>query len=261
MSSEETIDPYAEARMTVLEHLGELRKRTVYAFLFVFVGFGISWMFREQLFEFLMMPLRETDVDSALTEMHHKDLAEPFFALLKASIFGGVVLAAPALLYQVWAFIAPALYPEERKFAIPFVVFATGFFFLGSGFCYYLVMPYGYKFLLGFTEVSSPELMMNEYLGLTTKLLLGFGFIFELPVFTALFAQIGLINHTHIIRFWRYSIVIAFIVAAMLTPPDVITQTMMAGPLILLYTLSIGVAYVISKGKDKRRARDEEEVA
>lgn len=256
--TEETIDPYAEARMTVLEHLSELRKRVIYAFIFVFAGFAISWMFREQLFEFLMAPLRETDVDTALTEMHHKDLAEPFFALLKASIFGGVVLAAPALIYQVWAFIAPALYPEEKKFAVPFVGFASMFFFVGSGFCYYLVMPFGYKFLLGFTEVSTPELMMNEYLALTTKLLLGFGFIFELPVFTALLAQVGLVTHVHLIKFWRYSIVIAFIVAAMLTPPDVITQSMMAGPLILLYTISIGVAYVITKSKRERREEQEE---
>lgn len=244
--------------MTVLEHLGELRIRVVYAFIAIFVGFCISWMFREQLFEFLMQPLRQANVDSSLTEMHHKDLAEPFFALLKASIFGGVFMAAPALLYQVWAFIAPALYPDEKKFAVPFVVFATLFFVVGSGFCYYVVMPFGFEFLLGFTEVSTPELMMNEYLALTTKLLLGFGFIFELPVFTAFLAQLGIINHTHLIRFWRYSVVIAFIVAAMLTPPDVITQAMMAGPLILLYTISIGVAYVISKGK---RQRDEDEMA
>ncbi len=246
-------NPYEEARMTILDHLRELRVRVIYVFIAVFVGFIISWIFREQLFDFLQRPLAHTSVDTELTQMHHKDLSEPFVVMLKTSIFGGVFLASPFILAQLWLFIAPALYPDEKKFAFPFIFFATFFFVAGASFCFFLVMPYGFDFLLKFTDGSTPELMMKEYLSLVTKLLLGFGFVFELPVITAFLAKMGIITHVHLIRFWRYAIVIAFIVAAMLTPPDVITQTMMAGPLILLYTISIGVAYVISKGKSERK--------
>ncbi len=259
MSAEELHqgDPYQEARMTILDHLRELRTRVIYIFIAVFVGFVVSWIFREELFAFLQTPLISTTVDTDLKQMHHKDLSEPFLVLLKAAIFGGIFLSSPFILAQLWLFIAPALYPDEKKFAFPFIFFATFFFIAGASFCFFLVMPYGFDFLLKFTDGSTPELMMKEYLDLVTKLLLGFGFVFELPVVTAFLAKMGVITHVHLIKFWRYSIVIAFVIAAMLTPPDVITQTMMAGPLILLYTISIGVAYVISKGKSDRQEAKE----
>lgn len=260
--AENVDDPYAEARMTILDHLRELRTRVIYIFISICVGFAISWVFREQLFEFLQLPLVNATVDTKLTQMHHKDLSEPFFALLKTSIFGGVFLAGPFIIAQLWLFIAPALYPDEKRFAFPFIFFATFFFVAGAAFCFWGVMPYGFDFLLKFTDVSTPELMMNEYLALVTKLLLGFGFVFELPVITAFLAKMGVIDHTHLIKFWRYSIVIAFIVAAMLTPPDPLTQTMMAGPLVFLYLISIGVAFVISKGKSERKeAKETKEIS
>lgn len=251
----QAMDPYAEARMTVLEHLSELRRRVVYALIAVVIGFAISWIWVEALFDFLLEPLRTATQDAELSQMHHKDLAEPFFALLKTAIFSGVFLAAPALLYQIWAFIAPGLYENEKKLAIPFVLLATFFFLIGTSFCFFLVMPYGYKFLLDFSAtVSQPELMMNEYLTLTTKLLLGFGFIFEMPVFSMFLSSIGVLTHRHLLKFWRYSVVIAFIISAMLTPPDVVTQTMMAVPLVFLYFVSVGVAYFFTTRREKREA-------
>ena len=181
-------DPYVEARMTILDHLRELRTRVIYIFIAVFVGFIVSWIFREELFTFLQMPLASTSVDTDLKQMHHKDLSEPFLVLLKAAIFGGIFVSSPFILSQLWLFIAPALYPDEKKFAFPFIFFATFFFIAGSAFCFFLVMPYGFDFLLKFTDGSTPELMMREYLDLVTKLLLGFGFVFELPVITAFLA-------------------------------------------------------------------------
>jgi sec-independent protein translocase protein TatC len=246
-----------DGRMTVLEHLRELRTRLMQALGAVFLGFCLSWWQAEWVFnEILMQPLIMASPEMA--QMHHKDLAEPFFVLLKTAIFCGIFLAMPFIFWQVWQFIAPGLYANEKRAAIPFVFLSSGFFVLGSGFCHSIVMPYGYLFLLNFsTGVSQPELMMNEYLALTTKLLLGFGIVFELPVFAMFLSMVGLITHRTLLKYWRHSTVIAFVVAAMLTPPDIVTQTMMAVPLIVLYFLSIGVAYFFTIRRERREAAQE----
>jgi len=251
-------DPHAEARMTVLEHLAELRRRVGWALLGVVIGFAFSWAFVEHVFEYLLEPLKNATADQTLSEMHHKDLSEPFFVLLKTAMFSGVFFAAPWILLQIWLFVAPALYDNEKKLAIPFTILAGLFFYGGSAFCFYLVMPLGYEFLLNFSlEVSKPELMMNEYLGLTTKLILGFGFIFELPVFAMFLSGIGVLTHRHLLKFWRYAIVLAFIVAAILTPPDVVTQTMMAIPLCILYFISVGVAWFFTTRRERAAALEQ----
>lgn len=258
MSAEpKVVDPYADARMTVIEHLYELRRRVLWAALGVAICVGISWGFVEEIFELLMMPLRAAAPNAELAEMHHKDLAEPFFVLLKTAIFAGVFASVPWLLVQLWAFVAPGLYVHEKRVAIPFVLLATLFFVGGSSFCFFVVMPLGYEFLLLFSmEVSQPELMMNEYLALTTKLLLGFGLIFELPVFSMFLSWMGILTHHHLIKFWRHSVVAAFIIAAILTPPDVVTQTLMAVPLIVLYFVSIGVAWFFTTRREARLAEE-----
>lgn len=241
--------------MTVFEHLAELRRRVGWALFGVVVGFCISWAWVEPIFDYLLEPLRTATSDATLSEMHHKDLAEPFFVLLKTAIFSGVFLAAPWILLQIWLFVAPALYDKEKKVAFPFTILAALFFYGGASFCFYLVMPYGYEFLLNFSlEVSKPELMMNEYLGLTTKLILGFGFIFEMPVFSMFLSAMGVLTHRHLLKFWRYAIVISFILAAMLTPPDVVTQTMMAVPLVFLYFVSVLVAWFFTARREKAAA-------
>lgn len=257
MATPEEIDAYTEARMTVLEHLRELRQRVVYAFIAAAVGFSISWIWVEPLFEFLLLPLQTAAPELDLAQMHHKDLAEPFFVLLKTAIFSGLFLAMPVIIYQVWAFIAPGLYDNEKRAAFPFMFLSTAFFVGGVSFCFYVVMPEGYKFLMNFSlEVSNPQLMMNEYLALTTKLLLGFGVIFQLPVFAMFLSMIGVLTHRHLLKFWRYSVVIAFVVAAMLTPPDVITQVLMAGPMVGLYFLSILVAWYFTARRERREAKE-----
>lgn len=255
MTEEAELDPQVEARMTVLEHLRELRKRLMWTLFGLIVTFAISWAWIEPVFDYLLEPLRSATEDQTLSQMHHKDLAEPFFVLLKTAIFSAVFLGAPWILLQIWLFIAPALYDNEKKLALPFTFLAGIFFYLGTSFCFFLVMPYGYKFLLEFSAgVSQPELMMNEYLALTTKLILGFGFIFEMPVFSMFLSGIGVLTHHHLLKFWRYSVVIAFIISAMLTPPDVVTQTMMAVPLVFLYFVSVLVAWFFTTRREKAAA-------
>jgi len=239
-----------EARMSILEHLADLRIRIIYSTIWFALGFVVCWMFHEPLFEFLWDPLiagadqLESEVSrDAVEAMHHKDVTEPIYVFLKVSALGGGFLAAPGIFYNIWRFIAPGLYPSEKRLVAPFVFFATLFFFAGAAFCYAVVLPYGYRFLLGFTNVSDPQIMMSEYFSTTTKLLFGFGVIFELPVFSAFLSKIGVITHRTLLEYWRYAVVAAFLLAALLTPPDIVTQAMMGGPLLVLYTLSVGVAW------------------
>lgn len=240
-----------EAKMGLLEHLAELRQRLIYSIAWLLVGFIAAWFVHEQLFEWMLIPLQQgaDGVSQAqAAQMHHKDLAEPIYVFLKLSLLAGAFLAAPGILYNIWKFIAPGLYDSERKLVWPFVIMGTTFFLLGASFCYFIVLPYGYNFLLTFSEpVSDPQLMMAEYFAITTKLMFGFGVIFELPVFSMFLSILGVITHKTLLHYWRYAIVIAFLMAALLTPPDIITQSMMAGPLVVLYALSIFVAWIFSK--------------
>lgn len=262
LEGEETIDPLAEARMSVFEHLAELRRRVGWATLGVFVMFIFAWTWVEPLFEFLLQPLRLATDDATLAQMHHRDLAEPFFVLLKTAMFSSVFFGAPWIMLQMWLFIAPALYDNEKKLALPFTFMATLFFYSGAAFCFYVVMPLGYEFLLQFSmDVSQPELMMNEYLGLTTKFVLAFGFIFEMPVVAMFLSGIGVLTHRHLLKYWRYSIVVAFIIGAILTPPDPVTQTLMAVPLVVLYFISVGVAWIFTTQREKRVAAEEAALA
>lgn len=257
-----TAEQIHDARMTVLEHLRELRQRIIYAFIAFGIAAAASWFWAEPLFGYLLLPLKEAAPDIEMAQMHHMDLAEPFFVLLKTSLFSGAFLSAPIILYQIYAFIAPGLYDHEKKAALPFLFLATIFFTAGASFCFFLVMPLGYEFLLKFSAgVSSPELRINEYLALTSKLLLGFGAIFELPVFAMFLARIGVITHRTLLRYWRYAIVLSFVIAAMLTPPDIVTQSMMAGPLIILYFVSIGVAWYFTTRREKRQAKEAADAA
>lgn len=246
-SSPEELDSLEEAQMGILEHLAELRQRIVYSLIWLAVGFVIAWFWHEPLFEWMMIPLQEGAPNLEAAKMHHKDLAEPIYVFLKISLLAGVFIGAPGILYNIWKFIAPGLYESERRLIWPFVGLGTLFFGIGASFCYFIVLPYGYHFLLQFSDpVSDPQLMMAEYFALTTKLMFGFGLIFELPVVSLFLAMLGVITHRTLLDYWRYAIVLAFLMAALLTPPDIITQSMMAGPLVILYALSVFLAWLVT---------------
>lgn len=244
-----------EGQMTLFEHLTELRRRLIYALIAVAAGCGISWTWAEEIFQFILVPLDRAAPQKGMSTVHYQSLTEPFFTLLKTSLVAGVFLAIPVILWQIWKFIAPALYPDEKRLAAPFVLIATLFFFGGGAFCYYVVMPYGFNFLFIFGDQvagAKATIMVSEHYALATRLLLAFGAVFELPVICMFLSAMGLITHRTLIKYWRVSVVGSFIFAAMLTPPEVITQVAMAVPLILLYGLSIIVAYFFTVRREAR---------
>jgi len=178
-------------------------------------------------------------------------LAEPFFTAVKISLFAGFFMALPFILYQIWAFIAPGLYPEEKKLVLPFVFWGSLMFIAGAAFAYYVVFPVGFKVLVTFggSEFTAMP-KMSEYVSLFGKLMLGFGIAFELPVVTYFLAKLGLVTDKTLKEFSRYAIVIIFILAALLTPPDLFSQIAMAMPLLILYGISIFIAKLVNPEKE-----------
>lgn len=233
--------------MPLLGHLEELRWRVVKSFLAVAVAFVPTYAFVTTLFTFLMQPLQHLPDPPPIIGLAP---AEAFFAKLKVAFISAIFAASPVVFYQLWQFVAPGLYQHEKRYVIPFVLFATVFFLLGAGFCYQVVLPVAYGFFLEEYKTIGVQatLRISEYFSFTTRMLLAFGVTFELPVLSFFFARVGLITHRTLLDFFRYSVVVIFILAAVLTPgPDVASQLLLAGPLLLLYIVSIGVAYVFGK--------------
>jgi len=243
-------------------HLEELRKRLIICCVAVGVGFLACYGFKDQIFEFVAIPLIAALPDKN-SWMIFTGVTEAFFTYLKVSFLAGVFLALPVIFYQLWAFISPGLYSKERKVILPFVFFSTLFFVTGACFGYFVVFPFGFKFLLGFaTDTIRPFPSVKEYLSFATKLLLAFGLVFELPLITYFLSRTGMITYRTLARNRRYFIVLAFIASAMLTPPDVATQLLMAGPLLILFEISVVVARVFGREPltdETGELKDEEE--
>ena len=238
-----------EEKQTFIEHLEELRKRLIISLIAVGIGFGICYIFAKQIFHLLMIPLIKALPDGA--SMIFTSLPEAFFTYLKVALLAGIFAASPVILYQIWLFVAPALYSHEKRYAIPFVIFSTLFFVGGASFGYFIVFPFGFKFFMGFaTDFIQPAPKLKEYLSFCSMLLLAFGLIFELPLFFFFLSKLGVVNARMLARNRRYVILGIFAVAAILTPPDVVTQVMMAGPLLLLYEVSIWIAKIVEKKRE-----------
>ena len=185
-----------------------------------------------------------------------------FFVALKVSIFAAIIFALPVILWQLWLFIAPGLYDNEKKLVLPFVFGGTGMFLLGVLFAYYIVTPFGFQFLITFGSfLYTPLINIEDYVGFFTKILLGFGVAFELPVVASFLGIIGLVTDRTLIGFFKYAIVIIFILAALLTPPDILTQMLMAAPLILLYGTSILLLKLINPYRAEEEEAEENEVS
>jgi len=241
-----------EEKQTFIEHLEELRKRLIIALIAVGIGFGICYIFAKEIFQLLMIPLIK--VLPAGASMIFTSLPEAFFTYLKVALLAGIFVASPVVLYQIWLFVAPALYSHEKKYAIPFVIFSTFLFVGGAAFGYFVVFPFGFKFFMSFaTDFIQPAPKLKEYLSFCSMLLLTFGLVFELPLFIFFLAKLGVVDARMLSRNRRYVILGIFIIAAILTPPDVVTQLMMAGPLLVLYEASIWIAKIFG------RKREEEE--
>ncbi len=252
-----------DGTMTFWEHLHELRSRLVKALVAFAIGGIVAWCFHEQLLIFITQPFVEGwhGADDSRPTLHFPAPASLFLAYIKLSVLGGFILALPIILYQVWSFIAPGLYAREKRFAIPFVVMSCLLFAGGAYFGWRFVFPMAFDYLLGFVQVPAdspirvePTVMINEYLEFMTHGLVAFGLVFEIPVVIFFLTVAGVIDHTHLIKFFRYFVVVAFIIAAVITPPDPMSQLMLAIPLCVLYGISIGIAWLFSKS---RRAQKE----
>lgn len=265
-----------DTRQTLASHLRELAYRIRLILIWLVAGFTAAFIFKEQLFEILVAPLSPAMNDNP--NLHFASPIEPFFTYLWLSLRAGVLFAVPGIIYNLWAFIAPGLKVKEKRFVFLITFFGAIFFILGVLFAYFIVFPYGFKFLIDFAAESpgnikliphisefikeiynytpvladgssavslNATIMMGEYLKLMINLLMAFGIVFELPLVIYFLATSEIVSTLSLMKFFRYFIVIAFTISAILTPPDVVTQIMMAVPLILMYLLSVGVAHLV----------------
>ncbi len=255
---------HEEAKMPLLDHLIELRQRLMISLGSVLILFFLCYYFSENLYGFLVQPLaqimEETGRDRRLifTALH-----EAFFTYIKVSFFTAIFLAFPFVAVQVWMFVAPGLYKHEKLAFLPFLIATPILFFSGGALVYYYVLPVAWEFFLGFESVGGPntlpiqlEAKVNEYLSLVMQLIFAFGLCFELPVVLTLLGRVGIITSKGMAQKRKYAIVLAFIAAAILTPPDPISQIGLALPTILLYELSILSVWLIEKKRKVNESKD-----
>ncbi len=243
-----------DKELALTEHLRELRDRLIKSIIAICVGFVLCYSVIESIFSFLAKPL-----DAVLPPgktIIFTSYPEAFFTYIKLALVCGVFVASPVILYQIWAFIAPGLYEHEKKWALPFVISSTIFFVGGAIFGYMVVFPAAFKFLAGYSNTNLDLLpSMGEYFTLVIRLLLGFGIAFELPIFMVFLGLVGIVDAPMLRRNRKYALLIIFIAAAIITPtPDVLNQILLAGPLLLLYELSILLVWIVA---GKRKKADE----
>jgi len=240
-------------------HIAELRSRLIKIVIIYFLFFFIAFVFWKDIFQWMSEPLLEALQLKKESKIIFTGLAEPFFTAVKISLFAGLFMALPFILYQIWAFIAPGLYDHEKKLVLPFVFWGTVMFIAGAAFAYYVVFPVGFKMLITFggSEFTAMP-RMSEYVSFFGKLMLGFGIAFEMPVVTYFLAKLGLVTDKTLKDFARYAIVIIFILAAVLTPPDLFSQLAMAAPLLILYGVSILIAKMVNP-EPKEEQNEEKE--
>ncbi len=240
------------------EHLSELRDRLVRSFIAVGIGFAGAYFFKEKLFEILTFPLVKAMGENGNAQMIFTGLPEAFFTYLKVSFLVGIIAATPVLFYEFWMFVSPGLYRNEKKYLIPIVFLSIVFFVLGASFGYFVVFPYGFAFFLGFaTDTIKAMPSMKEYLSFASKMLLAFGFVFELPLVLTFLSRMGLVSVDFLKKNRKYAVLLFFVGAAIITPPDVITQIMMAIPLMILYEISIIGARIFGRKSIEETEDDE----
>jgi sec-independent protein translocase protein TatC len=248
------VEPAAPVEpMTLLQHLEELRKRVVYSLIGLVLGFGVCFSYAEEIFNYMQAPilevLRRHQMDDKLVYLNP---TEPFNLYLKVAIIAGLFVASPIVLYQVWMFISPGLYRNEKRYVIPFMVFAVGLFVSGGYFGYAVAYPAALDFLIGYGGAFRPMITVSEYTSLFLAVIVGLGLIFEMPIIIFFLALMGVVDARFLWNNVRYAILIMFIVAAVITPTtDLMNMMIFAAPMIALYLLSIGIAWFVHP---KRRA-------
>ena len=242
--------------MSLIEHITELRRRLLWSFVYIIIIFIICFYFADLLFAFLAYPLVNLlDTDNGQGFIYTA-LQEAFFTELKIALFFALFFSFPLIAIQIWKFIAPGLYKNEKKAFLPFLIATPILFFAGGSMVYYLIAPIAWKFFLSYQNLNSSgipirlEAKMGEYLSLMMRFIFAFGLAFQLPVLLGLLAKANLVTHSTLKKFRKYAIVLAFLAAAFLTPPDPFSQLSLALPIIILYEISIYIAKIIQKNKE-----------
>jgi sec-independent protein translocase protein TatC len=245
VSAREGTGHATDVQMPFTSHLEELRSRLGKSCLAIAVGFIGCFQFSEEIFSLLVEPLSRVRVRGLI--LIGTAVTEAFFTKMKVSFVAAVIVTLPILLWQGWQFVAPGLYEHEKRYTRSFVLFGSFFFLAGAGFCYQIVLQHGLYFLLQRYEALNvqPAIRIAEYLSVASRLVLAFGVMFELPVATYFLTRVGLVDHRFLIHHIRYAILLIAILAAVLTPPDLISQLLLMVPFAVLYGVSIGVAYFV----------------
>ncbi len=227
--------------MPFLEHLEELRRRLIKSFLAIIVASAVAFYFSDEIFAFIIVPLHGVP-------LHNLQVTGTFYAYLKISLISGVVGALPVVFYQMWAFIAPGLYQREKRAIIPLILTSIVLFLIGGGFCFVVVLPIALKFLIGFAgDLIINYITIGSYISFAGLLLLAFGFGFQMPILAYFLGRMGIVSAPFLAKGRRYAIVLILVVAAIITPPDVFTQVLLAAPLYILYEVSIIVVKVVQR--------------
>jgi sec-independent protein translocase protein TatC len=242
--------------MSFLEHLEELRRRLIYSIIAVVVGFFACWGYADNIFSLMERPIMEALKRNGLTEkLVYLSPTEPFNLYLKIGFMAGIFVAAPFILYQVWMFISPGLYRTEKRYVLPFMVSTIALFMSGGFFGYKLVYPAALDFLIGYGKQFQPMITIGEYTDLFLTVILGLGVVFELPILVFFLALMGVVSAGWMWRNVRYSILVIFIIAAIITPTtDILNMCIFAAPMVVLYLLSIGIAWLVHPKQRKARA-------
>jgi len=253
---EEVVNRVELPGMSLLEHLEELRKRIIYSALAIFAGFCVCYWYHEQIYGLMQRPITFALKNHHLdTQLVFTNPTDPFNMYLKMALIGGIFLASPLVLYQVWLFISPGLYRHEKRYVVPFMVATVGLFIAGGFFAYRMAFPAALNFLIVYSKQFKPMITIGEYTDLFLTLLVGMGIIFELPILVFFLALMGIVTAGWLWRNLRYSILIIFTIAAIVTPTtDITNMCLFAAPMVGLYIVSIGVAYLVHPAQRRVRA-------
>jgi sec-independent protein translocase protein TatC len=260
--------PEKDVKMTIWEHLSELRSRLVRASIGMLITSSVAWAYRVKILAWLIRPYERAWIARHMPGMPELQTLSPgdvFVGYLQLSLVAGIIGAAPIIFYQLWAFISPGLYQREKRFVIPFVFFSTTLFLSGVAFAYYVAFPFTFSYffsLLGQVSESGTVLTQRPtlefYLDFATRMLLAFGIVFELPLFIAFLSLAGIVTPRQLLRFGRWAVLLAFVVGAIATPgPEITSQIAVSGALVVLYFLSVAVAFLIAR-KPKAKPDDDD---
>jgi len=241
--------------MSFLEHLEELRRRVIYSFLYILGGFGVCWWYHEPIFAFMQKPIMAALANHQMEQkLVYLNPTDPFNMYLKVAFLAGLFVASPFVLYQVWLFISSGLYRNERRYVLPFMFSTVGLFLAGGFFGYRMVYPAALDFLIGWSAQFKPMITIGEYTDLFLTIIAGLGLIFEMPILVFFLSLMGILTAGWIRRNLRYSILVIFIIAAIITPTtDIMNMCLFAAPMIVLYLFSIGVAWLVDPKRRKER--------